>query len=449
MTTLENRSYTFNALMDGRQFVLPEYQRYFAWEKDHFEDLWNDLMHARERDETYSHFMGQLICRDHGTVPHQNGEPVQRYALIDGQQRLTTLAILVNCITDRIGDDTTDLRTQYVQDPGIADDTIQKIRLQQGGINDNRVLRAILDGQDTVETRTRSEQRLVDARSVFVDRLDDAIKAYGSDVLEHILALVEQLQFMVYNVTSEEKAALIYETINDRGKQLTNLEKTKSFLMHQTALCTDDDETREDRIRQIRTHFSGIYIALQDIHNADLADELDNLVVDEDTIQQHHFVSHVDEDTYTQYMDEIDGEKSRTAAAGAYLDILKWQLRQLQNDPATAWAEIQSYSQCLEDFFRTYRHLLVEHDDPLSANLADIFDLGTPTTVLPLMVRSHQQDMDAEQAQNLLKTVQLYMLSSHGLGNKRLTASSDRFYELAYQLHSGECSIDEVIERVK
>lgn len=451
MSTLDNREYDLETLMTGRRFIVPEYQRYFAWEADHLDDLWNDLMNVVDRESTSTHFMGQIICREDRTVPHGEQGSLQQYELVDGQQRLTTLVLLLKCVADRADDsmDLDGLRTRYLWDPGIKDTTPQKVQLQSDTIDDNRVLRAILADDDGIETRTASEQRLVAARNLFQERIDTAVSERGTAFLEDLIDLVSRLQIMIYNVQSEEKAALIYETINDRGKQLTSLEKTKSFLMHQTALCTDDDDTREERIRTIKSHFSGIYVALQDIRNVELADTIDNLVVDEDGLQQQHFISYVDEDTYMQY-DGMDTDQGRTAVWDDYLGLLKWAFEHhREHSEQDTWDEIQAYSEDLSDFFQTYRYLLVDDTDPLAANLSDIFDIGSPTTILPLMVRSAQQDMDEDQAQELVNVLQRYMYSMHGLGNKRRASSRDRFFDLAYQLQSGESSIEDVIARIK
>ncbi len=455
MAVLDNREYEFSDLMEGRRFIVPEYQRYFAWEEDHLQDLWDDLMNAIDRDGAYNHFMGQIICNEEQVRTHPETPDIHEYAVVDGQQRLTTLIILIHRLTDRLADQGREVSAEterYLQGPAPdGTDTTQKMQLQSGDLDDNRVFTAILAGETDIDASAASELRLVAARDFFDDRLEAVADTHGIDRLERLLELVERVQFMVYNVRSEEKAALIYETVNDRGKQLTDLEKTKSFLMHQTSLCTDEDATREERIQLIRSQFAGIYLALQEVHNVDIANTMENLVVDEDILHMQHFISYIDDAVYTDYLSRFtDDAEDRATAADHYVDILKWWIKRLRaEDETEAWTNIRTYTEELSAFFQAYRHLLVEDDDPLAAQLSDIFEIGAPTTVLPLLVRAAQQDLDDEEAQDLVDAVERYLFSIHSLGNKRRSASRNRFYTLAYRLENDESSIPDVINRIK
>lgn len=81
-------------LIEGTsQFVVPLFQRTYTWEKRHWATLWDDLMELCEEAEPRNHFIGSLVTMPTRSVP----EGVAKYLLIDGQQRLTTLFILLRC----------------------------------------------------------------------------------------------------------------------------------------------------------------------------------------------------------------------------------------------------------------------------------------------------------------------------------------------------------------
>ena len=85
----------FQKLLDGRiQYVVPLYQRTYSWKDDQWEQLWNDLLEVYALDVPRNHFIGSIVTQQ---VPSAPGT-VNRYTLIDGQQRMTTLLILLSVI---------------------------------------------------------------------------------------------------------------------------------------------------------------------------------------------------------------------------------------------------------------------------------------------------------------------------------------------------------------
>lgn len=94
---------TFQKLLDGRtQYMVPLYQRTYRWEKENWEQLWNDLLEIYDLKplERKNHFIGSVVTQQIPTAP----EEVNRYTLIDGQQRMTTLFILLSVIRSRAED---------------------------------------------------------------------------------------------------------------------------------------------------------------------------------------------------------------------------------------------------------------------------------------------------------------------------------------------------------
>ena len=78
------------------QYVIPVFQRYYVWEDDSWNRLWEDLILLLESEEEKSHFLGSIVCISELNQPGA----VAAYQLIDGQQRLITLSILLCAIRD-------------------------------------------------------------------------------------------------------------------------------------------------------------------------------------------------------------------------------------------------------------------------------------------------------------------------------------------------------------
>src|SRR5262245_10804452 len=80
-----------------RQYVIPLFQRPYSWESPQWATLWQDLEELCEEEHPRNHFIGSIVTIPSKSVP----EGVTKYILIDGQQRLTTLLILLAVIRDK------------------------------------------------------------------------------------------------------------------------------------------------------------------------------------------------------------------------------------------------------------------------------------------------------------------------------------------------------------
>ncbi|MFI5297150.1 MAG: DUF262 domain-containing protein [Polyangiales bacterium] len=82
-------------VLDGsKQFLVPHYQRPYSWSEDQWRPLWRDILQLIEDDDPQPHFLGSIVTSPAKSVP----EGVEKRLLIDGQQRLTTLLILLALI---------------------------------------------------------------------------------------------------------------------------------------------------------------------------------------------------------------------------------------------------------------------------------------------------------------------------------------------------------------
>lgn len=87
-------------LLEGsRQFVVPLFQRVYSWKKKNWNELWRDLLDIYDDENDREHFMGAMVTMPIEMQPHG----VSKYLLIDGQQRLTTIFIILACIRDLVG----------------------------------------------------------------------------------------------------------------------------------------------------------------------------------------------------------------------------------------------------------------------------------------------------------------------------------------------------------
>ena len=154
----------FTTLIGGnKQFVIPVFQRDYSWTPEQCEQLWTDVLRAGDTDAGSPHFMGSIVQMDTGRTSAAFGS----WMVIDGQQRLTTLTLLLtalrDCIHDMewVGDE--DSPTEAKIDAYFLKNTLEKgdklYKLALRG-HDDATLRAFVNGE---VPEANSSQPLMDA----------------------------------------------------------------------------------------------------------------------------------------------------------------------------------------------------------------------------------------------------------------------------------------------
>lgn len=87
------------------KFSIPQYQRDYAWKRQNFVDLWEDLEEAIESKDTQGHFLGTIVVAP-------NKENPQKFDIIDGQQRTTTIFMLLYALATKCDNKET-LKTKF------------------------------------------------------------------------------------------------------------------------------------------------------------------------------------------------------------------------------------------------------------------------------------------------------------------------------------------------
>lgn len=257
-------------VLDDKTFVIADYQRPYAWTDKQLGDLWGDLDLLGDGE----HFAGTLVLRETGQKKTTaSGETLKEYEVVDGQQRLTTVTILL-----------TRLAKALDQVHGLADDALADgvheakrqigslVRIQLLGTQEPRLqLGADLRGfwRDHIvgdlpapSDPIASARRLLRAAAFFDQRLQELVEDAEPDVaagrlLDLRRRVTSGLQLLVYPIKSTAEVGVIFETLNDRGLLLTDLEKIKNYLLY---LASHLDDFRRTKLADlINERWSGIF----------------------------------------------------------------------------------------------------------------------------------------------------------------------------------------------
>ena len=245
---------TFRQLMgNGLAYHVPPFQRDYSWGDDEWDDLWQDITALFEEDAEPAHYMGYLVLQSSDS---------KRFAIIDGQQRMTTISIMIvaglSYLQDLVkaGLDAPNnsrrkdqLQNSYI---GYVDPVtlIPQSKLHLNRHND-RFYQTYLIPLERIPQRglNVSEHQLRKAFFWFKDRIKSRLgkeNNSGQQFAAFIDSLVDKLFFTVITVTDELNAFKVFETLNARGVRLSATDLLKNYLF--SLIGTADVHETEMRV---------------------------------------------------------------------------------------------------------------------------------------------------------------------------------------------------------
>lgn len=233
MLKIQPQYLPLSKLLDGRLFRIPEYQRAYSWTTRQRDDLFEDLLktHAKGKDE--SHFMAAVVCLRQGTQELGTDE-FQKMDIVDGQQRITTLILLLKQISLSLSSDDRSQRKllDELQDLLVKPDSDELLLLQTNHDSSHYFSNFLRTGKSSASSsaKTTSDREILaaieDCRS-FVDKW----KASGNDLISLGALLKNRLYFLLHEINEEKTVYTVFEVLNSRGLTVSWLDRLKSILM--------------------------------------------------------------------------------------------------------------------------------------------------------------------------------------------------------------------------
>lgn len=212
-------------LRGPKQFIIPIYQRSYSWTLKECQQLWSDILRVA-RDETLSsHFIGSVVYVERGLYQVSS---VPQLLVIDGQQRLTTLSLLVTALgraAKASGNETEvshrRLNNYYLFNP--EEDGLLRYKLLLTESDRDTLLR-IIDEQAPPEQPSR---RIVDNLQFF----EDQIQASGIDLSQLYAALQKLIIVDIALNRDHDNPQLIFESLNSTGLDLSQADLIRNYVL--------------------------------------------------------------------------------------------------------------------------------------------------------------------------------------------------------------------------
>lgn len=253
---------TLNKLLNtSRQFIVPIFQRNYSWQKNQYEQLWFDILRASKFKEKQNHFIGSIVYIDMGTPA---GRP-QQLLLIDGQQRLTTISILLCAIKDYVQKfnletkliNLAKIKNQFLYNSDEIDEDRYKLLLN---VQDKETYIKLID--NTIFTVNKPATNIIKCYEFFYERIEDFIKEYGQ--IDEIYAGIFKLSLVSISLDKDsDNPQMIFESMNSTGKDLSQTDLLRNYLLM--------DLTPEKQTRLYKTYWKPMEELFgEDIYKNDL-----------------------------------------------------------------------------------------------------------------------------------------------------------------------------------
>ncbi len=241
-------------------FEIPSYQRGYAWQMKQLEDFWNDLEHVSKLENKF-HYMHSLTLRE-----TENELEDSAFEIIDGQQRLATSLILLGLLA----------KTTQNKDPKYSLINLEPI-LSYKYYGLSEAFRAITEEEKDLEAFKTSfyAKNLIEAYAFFKEKISDT----PIEALEKMFdALIKKMLFSVVGLNDNRIDPFSsFETINNRGKDLSTLELLKNRL-HFVAHKICDEGDLENLQNEINDTYTRIYHDLRFFEDTHLESFLKHFV---------------------------------------------------------------------------------------------------------------------------------------------------------------------------
>lgn len=201
---------SLNQFFTRKILEVPKYQRSYAWEKQNIRELFEDIQEAYETQS--NHYLGTVVL----------AKTVERdvYNIVDGQQRVTTILMFINAIIDVLPDEGD---KDYYNRLYIKSGNQYKLTPLE---RDSSFFKKIIDGDLSVTPHSKSQRYLLDANAEIANLIETV-----ANPLEFLKA-IEDLYILEFIENNESDAIRIFQTVNDRGKELSRMDKMKSLLFY-------------------------------------------------------------------------------------------------------------------------------------------------------------------------------------------------------------------------
>ncbi len=385
---------TIKEIFQEEGYSIPNYQRDYAWKDKNFRDLWEDLEEAIEYNKKgHRHFIGTMVVA-------KNEDNKKLYDIIDGQQRTTTIFMLLHVLANKQNEKDKQETRKYLYQKGES-------KLEVAPQNQSffkTLLEAAEKGNIShceKDANTEGKQNLFEVLKAILDKVS---KLNEEEVNERLEVLLEMV-LMRLEEPDPGRAIKTFQSVNDRGVPLLLLDKLKSLLIYYSNTFCDGKRGLDQFIND---HFGEIFKIFAKIKKSDHISSVGGSDFDEGDIFRYHAGS--------QRFDGIEFLGHYEASTDKTYEKLKDKLKKVKKDGLENF--IRSYVSDLKNFYQAFLDLLSEIDTNPTTLKVMLINKINPRFFNSLIRLKINNELDDETLKLFAKTDIVFFKATRNLKSK-------------------------------
>ncbi|MCQ2904871.1 RloF [Helicobacter pylori] len=373
---------TIKEIFQEEGYSIPNYQRDYAWKDKNFRDLWEDLEEAIGYNKKgYEHFIGTMVVA-------KNEDNKKLYDIIDGQQRTTTIFMLLHVLANEQNEKDKQETRKYLYQKG-------ELKLEVAPQNQS-FFKTLLEAAEKEnishcekDADTEGKQNLFEVLKAILDKVSKLSEEEVNECLEALLKMV----LMRFEEPDPGRAIRTFQSVNDRGVPLLLLDKLKSLLIYYSNTFCDGKRGLDQFIND---HFGEIFKIFAKIKKSDHISSVGGPKFDEGDIFRYHAGS--------QRFDGIEFLGHYKTSTDNIYEKLKAELKKIKSTKSTLESFIQSYVSDLKNFYQAFLDLLSEIDTNPTTLKVMLINKINPLFFNSLIRLKINNELDAETLKLFAKT---------------------------------------------
>lgn len=213
-----------------KQYVIPLFQRTYSWTQKEWDVLWNDLVELSEMENPRTHFIGSIVNMPTVSVP----EGVAKYLLIDGQQRLTTIFIILTLLRNK---------ARESQNLRFADEINNTLLVNQykDGVDYYKLMPTQVDReiyQNLINGKSNETENQISRAYIFFEK-----KFKQTEIEPEKLKKIITSYFSVVSIVldTDDNPYLVFESLNAKGRPLTQADLIRNYFFMRIHIAKQDE----------------------------------------------------------------------------------------------------------------------------------------------------------------------------------------------------------------
>lgn len=387
---------TIKEIFQEEGYSIPNYQRDYAWKDKNFRDLWEDLEEAIGYNKKgYGHFIGTMVV-----TKNENNKKL--YDIIDGQQRTTTIFMLLHVLASKQNEKDKQETRKYLYQKG-------ELKLEVASQNQS-FFKTLLEAAEKEnishcekDADTEGKQNLFEVLKAILDKISKLSKEEVNERLEVLLKMV----LMRLEEPDPGRAIRTFQSVNDRGVPLLLLDKLKSLLIYYSNTFCNGKNGLDQFIND---HFGEIFKIFAKIKKSNHISSVGGPEFDEGDIFRYHAGS--------QRFDGIEFLGHYKASTDKTYEKLKDELKKIKSAKSTLESFIRSYVSDLKNFYQAFLDLLSEIDTNPTTLKAMLINRINPRFFNSLIRLKINNELDDETLKLFAKTDIVFFKATRNLNSK-------------------------------